>query len=128
MLAVVNILTVLCLRCCCKHATTPVTLARPRTQGHQSALRANEKAAATLFMVTRGRQYQYILLLLGARCRWVALVSCSSAIYHLNFSGTKVIQNTDMEGIPPKFIRHPACVRRMTKNSHIWHVLVCVQF
>ena len=81
---------------------------------------ANEKAAATLFMVTRWRQYQYLYLLLGARCRWIAIISCLPAAYHLDSSDIK--SNTiyrPQGGIPPKSIRHTACVPRMTKNLYI---------
>ena len=37
-LAGASILTVMCLRCCWKQATTPLALARPRKQGRQAAL------------------------------------------------------------------------------------------
>ena len=48
-----------------------------------------KKAAATLFMVTRWRQYQYRPLLLGASCRWIVLISCSPPICHLDSSDIK---------------------------------------
>ena len=72
-----------------KTGINTLTLARPREQVRQSALHGKKKTAATLFMVTGWRQYQYRPLLLGAGCRWIALISCSPPIYHIDFSDIK---------------------------------------
>ena len=95
------------------------SLAGLASKGTSLPYMANAKAAATLFMVTRWRQYQYLPLLLGAGCRWIALMSCLPAICHLDPSDIKII----IQNIPPQVnTSHRVCTTCMTKNRHIWHV------